>query len=287
MPANQPQRSKELEAAAYSVLGACDSRVSNQGFENICQHIQTYAEGYAAHLVPAEPAVTHPVDLLNAEQGENTPILRKGGTSRTIPIRTPKPTHSGTGELLRKFSLGESVTKTKGSKWTGKVVGFYSTTLTPVGYAVESATEVGSVQIYPETALSAIHQGPEQHKHYCSFLGPVETCHVCNPPAPPPADKPGRSTLVAEFAVRAANIIADKLETQGVEVRHDIGIELMPLFHEALEASHSPLVECLELATRLKADLISLQLSGLWNSTHQSMFEDIEDFIAAHKAGGK
>lgn len=54
----------------------------------------------------------------------------------------------------RKFQLGERVTKVKGSKWTGHVVGFYSTALTPIGYAVESETETGSVQIYPEAALT-------------------------------------------------------------------------------------------------------------------------------------
>jgi dihydrofolate reductase (trimethoprim resistance protein) len=52
-----------------------------------------------------------------------------------------------------KFQLGERVTKIKGSKWTGKVVGYYSTDLTPEGYAVESETETGSVQIYPAAAL--------------------------------------------------------------------------------------------------------------------------------------
>lgn len=54
------------------------------------------------------------------------------------------------------FKLGDTVTKTKGSKWTGKVVGFYSTALTPEGYAVESSTETGSVQIYPVSALALI-----------------------------------------------------------------------------------------------------------------------------------
>jgi hypothetical protein len=52
-----------------------------------------------------------------------------------------------------KFQLGASVRKTKGSQWHGTVVGTYSTTLTPEGYAVESATESGSVQIYPASAL--------------------------------------------------------------------------------------------------------------------------------------
>ena len=52
------------------------------------------------------------------------------------------------------FKLGDRVTKTKGSRWTGRVVGTYSTALTPEGYAVESETETGSVQIYPAAALS-------------------------------------------------------------------------------------------------------------------------------------
>ena len=51
------------------------------------------------------------------------------------------------------WSVGEVVTKTKGSQWTGKIVGYYSTSLTANGYAVESLTEKGSVQIYPEAAL--------------------------------------------------------------------------------------------------------------------------------------
>lgn len=54
---------------------------------------------------------------------------------------------------FKTFKLGDLVTKKSGSRWTGKVVGFYSTELTPEGYAVESLTEVGSVQIYPVHAL--------------------------------------------------------------------------------------------------------------------------------------
>lgn len=51
------------------------------------------------------------------------------------------------------FKIGDTVCKTKGSKWQGKIVGQYSTALTPNGYAVESDTETGSVQIYPASAL--------------------------------------------------------------------------------------------------------------------------------------
>lgn len=55
-----------------------------------------------------------------------------------------------------KFNLDDQVCKTRGSKWSGKVVGWYSTALTPEGYAVESSTETGSVQIYPATALEKV-----------------------------------------------------------------------------------------------------------------------------------
>lgn len=54
-----------------------------------------------------------------------------------------------------KFKLGELVRKVSGSQWHGMVVGTYSTELTPEGYAVESDTEKGSVQIYPAKALEA------------------------------------------------------------------------------------------------------------------------------------
>jgi hypothetical protein len=52
-----------------------------------------------------------------------------------------------------KFKLGDLVKKVSGSQWHGTVVGTYSTELTPEGYAVESDTEKGSVQIYPAKAL--------------------------------------------------------------------------------------------------------------------------------------
>jgi dihydrofolate reductase (trimethoprim resistance protein) len=54
-----------------------------------------------------------------------------------------------------KFLVGDTVRKIKGSQWYGKVVGTYSTELTPEGYAVESFSEKGSVQIYPAAALES------------------------------------------------------------------------------------------------------------------------------------
>lgn len=70
------------------------------------------------------------------------------------------PTEMLTRELLRRsFDLPslmlskQRVTKISGASWTGQVVGFYSTRLTPVGYCIESENERGAVQIYPITAL--------------------------------------------------------------------------------------------------------------------------------------
>lgn len=51
------------------------------------------------------------------------------------------------------WKIGTRVRKKSGSAWQGRVVGYYSTALTPEGYAVESEREPGSVQIYPRAAL--------------------------------------------------------------------------------------------------------------------------------------
>lgn len=49
--------------------------------------------------------------------------------------------------------LGAWVQKKGRASWRGRIVGWYRTDITSLGYAVESAYEPGSVQIYPETAL--------------------------------------------------------------------------------------------------------------------------------------
>lgn len=77
--------------------------------------------------------------------------------------------------MTPKFKRGDSVRKIKGSQWSGLVVGEYSTALTPEGYAVESSTERGSVQIYPAAALELVNQtkwplnvNPEMDLHAAS-----------------------------------------------------------------------------------------------------------------------
>lgn len=64
---------------------------------------------------------------------------------------------AGAGKLKQaKFKLGDAVMKVSGSAWSGTVVGTYSTKLTPEGYAVESDSHQGSVQIYPANALQLV-----------------------------------------------------------------------------------------------------------------------------------
>lgn len=58
--------------------------------------------------------------------------------------------------LAVKFGLGDLVRKKSGAAWQGRVVGWYSTKLTPEGYAVESEAHPGSVQIYPVGALEPV-----------------------------------------------------------------------------------------------------------------------------------
>ena len=58
-----------------------------------------------------------------------------------------------------KFARGDMVRKRSGSAWEGRVCGEYSTSLTPDGYAVESAAHPGSVQIYPAAALELVARG--------------------------------------------------------------------------------------------------------------------------------
>lgn len=54
------------------------------------------------------------------------------------------------------FGFGDRVKKSRGSAWHGRVVGWYSTDLTRIGWAVESEREPGSVQIYPDAALELV-----------------------------------------------------------------------------------------------------------------------------------
>lgn len=57
-----------------------------------------------------------------------------------------------------KFDLQQLVKKKSGSFWRGRIVGYYSTKQTPIGYSVQleiagMVIENAPVQLYPESAL--------------------------------------------------------------------------------------------------------------------------------------
>jgi dihydrofolate reductase (trimethoprim resistance protein) len=54
-----------------------------------------------------------------------------------------------------RYEIGDRLRKKRGWDWIGRVVGWYSTKLTPEGYAIESECHSGSVQNYPVDALEA------------------------------------------------------------------------------------------------------------------------------------
>ena len=69
---------------------------------------------------------------------------------------------------MAKFKRGDLVKKKSGSEWQGIVCGEYSTELTHEGYAVESASHKGSVQIYPAGALEFVEDNYQRirRKHH-------------------------------------------------------------------------------------------------------------------------
>lgn len=85
------------------------------------------------------------------------PLTPRACSHAAAGSTTPVPGDPGwVGHGRSTFALGDRVRKKSGSEWEGHVVGYYSTTLTPIGVAVESAAHRGSVQIYPEQALEKV-----------------------------------------------------------------------------------------------------------------------------------
>jgi dihydrofolate reductase (trimethoprim resistance protein) len=82
-----------------------------------------------------------------AAKGDMGQISKVVGSQNERQLKQPEPTT---------FGLGDRVRKKSGAAWQGCVVGWYSTTLTPEGYAVESEAHPGSVQIYPVAALERV-----------------------------------------------------------------------------------------------------------------------------------
>lgn len=107
-----------------------------------------------------------------------------------------------------KFKVGDLVTKTKGSQWKGRVVGAYSTTLTPEGYAVESSTERGSVQIYPAAALELVEEAQAEQSAITPESGTPPAGQSAATKAAPEAFLKGVIALCSHRGYSPANIEA-------------------------------------------------------------------------------
>ena len=106
----------------------------------------------------------HPWHGCGMFKGVDSPHIHACNDCRhLLPSRTAQTEHQPAPNAPT-FHLGDHVRKTKGSQWKGRVVGTYSTSLTPEGYAVESDTEKGSVQIYPVGALELVAAHRKQHE---------------------------------------------------------------------------------------------------------------------------
>lgn len=93
----------------------------------------------------------HALDMGHAEQ-----LLREMCATAVLAGQMIEVIDPNGGIQMGKFNRGDLVRKIGGSEWSGRVVGEYSTSLTPEGYAVESEAHSGSVQIYPAGALEPI-----------------------------------------------------------------------------------------------------------------------------------
>lgn len=127
--ANPPPTEAALDVSDRVQNDAVRERVARAMFPNLWQRKDAGGAG-----VSMDGEIAHSLDL--------------AGKAVAALATPPAPVEGA-------FKLGERVTKTKGSSWTGRIVGTYSTSLTPEGYAVESENEPGSVQIYPASALRA------------------------------------------------------------------------------------------------------------------------------------
>lgn len=112
------------------------------------------------------------IDRITAALEIVSAIRRQEAQERVLKIRgsldTPGFEACVEAELALmqgKYILNQRLKKTKGSSWRGRVCGYYSTTLTPVGYCIESENEPGSVQLYPETALEPMDDENHNSRH--------------------------------------------------------------------------------------------------------------------------
>ncbi len=119
----------------------------------------------------------------------------------------------------KKFKPGDHVRKKSGSEWQGYIVGEYSTDLTPEGYAVESETHKGSVQIYPAGALEMVplesskiiqEKCPRTKKRDCPICGKWLGWIDLSNPSRNPTDREWQSSVQQMQAEHDKLVIKDK-----------------------------------------------------------------------------
>lgn len=138
---------------AHELLDACSIRGVEKRRERVAEEAADVAN--MAMMV---------ADVCGCLSHEPTPPASAHWISDPEVKEALRRTHEATREAKAasapspnaKFAIGQRVRKLKGSSWQGRVCGYYRTPLTPIGYAVESEREPGSVQIYPEAALEAV-----------------------------------------------------------------------------------------------------------------------------------
>jgi dihydrofolate reductase (trimethoprim resistance protein) len=89
------------------------------------------------------------------------------GASHNHQIQLPLPTT---------FGLGERVRKKSGAAWQGCIVGWYSTKLTPEGYAVESEAHIQARCRF--TRSQHLSAWPDLSIDRPSPSKPVPACHL-------------------------------------------------------------------------------------------------------------
>lgn len=116
-------------------------------------------EGKETYYLDGNPLVEFAIPVFSQQTPDQSGLMGVAIGYRVLDNFKPKLVLED--KTMAKFKRGDLVKKKSGSEWQGIVCGKYSTELTPEGYAVESASHKGSVQIYPAGALELVKTEPE------------------------------------------------------------------------------------------------------------------------------
>lgn len=154
-----PEARDDISALCDLALSAADAEQRGRaaGLAEAVKVTEGYVREYQAQIkrlqvaLPSHPGPERTKGLEDIAYDSGL-LETAAEIAKSINAISPSPDHV----LVPAFHMGQRVEKVSGSSWRGKIVGTYSTELTPEGYAVESENEPGSVQIYPAKALCAM-----------------------------------------------------------------------------------------------------------------------------------